>query len=179
MEKSVDIYTLVKIDVIKGFLTNINNNKIFDTILKYSDQHLSTNIVDTHYEDTFCPDFEDITNITLQIIDAFERVYTNLTLELEDKWAHIHKPNMSTNTHKHCANGFSAVYYVNVDNKSGKICFEYSPTLDMECIDKCFDPTENMFLLFPGFLSHRVTRNLSTLTRISISFNFKVKQKIK
>ncbi len=175
MEKCTDVFTLIKVDIIKGFLDNIDNKKLCDIALHYSNETLSSNVEDTHYEDTLFPKCDEIDNIVDQIIDTFNHVYPWATLELADQWAHINKPNMSTNSHSHCLDGISAVYYIKVNDNSGKICFEYRPYLEMDLVDRCFEPLENMFLIFPGYLSHRVTRNLSTEDRISISFNFNVK----
>lgn len=178
IEKSADVYTILKIDIIKGFLNGIDNKMLSSIALSHVDHHLNSEVEDTHYEDTFFPNCLEVDSISLQLIDTFEHVYPNISLELNDYWAHVHKPNMSTNTHSHCPDGISAVYYVNVNEKSGKICFECQPSLDISPIDNCFDPVENMFLIFPGYLSHRVTRNLSIEDRISLSFNFNIKQKI-
>jgi len=177
MEKCVDVHTLIKVDIIKGFLSNIDNTKLCEIAIKHFDEKLSPHVEDTRYEDTFLPECNETEVIVSQLKDVFEHVYPWATLDLSDQWAHIHKTNMSTNTHSHNVDGISAVYYAKVDNKSGKICFEYRPYLESDLVDKCFDPMENMFLIFPGYLLHRVTRNLSTEDRVSISFNFNIKNK--
>jgi hypothetical protein len=177
IEKSVELHTLMRVDVIKGFIGDVDNRILEEIILKYGDQKMSFDVADTAYEDSFCPETVETSYIVSQIKECFENVYPNSTLELETQWSHIHKKNMSTNTHSHCLDGISAVYYVKVDDKSGKICFEYRPYLEMTITDRCFDPMEGMFLIFPGYLLHRVTRNLSDSDRISLSFNFNVKSK--
>ena len=68
----------------------------------------------------------------------------------------------------------SAVLYVSAPEESGHIVFR--PILqnikrdDLSC---SYKPKVGMYLMFPGFLDHSVTRNFSDQKRISISFNFK------
>ena len=80
---------------------------------------------------------------------------------------------MSTTLHNHFDSYVSAVCYVNVPVGSGSIVFR--PRLnqyDNSAYASKFEPERGVFYMFPSYLDHFVTRNLSEDLRVSISFNF-------
>ena len=89
-------------------------------------------------------------------------------------WGHIHEKNMSTNMHNHNDTYVSAVVYVEVPEGSGSIVFR--PKLnqyDNSAYSSKFSPERGVYYMFPGYLDHFVTRNMSDQLRISLSINFK------
>lgn len=68
--------------------------------------------------------------------------------------------------------------YVSVPEGAGKIVFlpQTSNCEDPPSIS--YEPKVGQFLIFPGYLDHFVTRNHSEETRISVSFNYKLLQRI-
>ena len=103
-------------------------------------------------------------------------------------WFNINPKYSLNNLHTHCNCDFSAVYYIQVPKNSGNIIFE-NPNAVMlhqgfyqnefnynEFNSNSYEiqPQDNMLILFPSYLPHRVEQNLSDKDRISLSFNIKV-----
>ena len=81
---------------------------------------------------------------------------------------------MSANTHNHNTTYVSSVVYVEVPEGSGKIIFR--PRLnqyDNSAYSSKLDPERGVYYVFPGYLDHFVTRNMSDQLRVSLSINFK------
>ena len=81
-------------------------------------------------------------------------------------------------THSHGIADISGVYYYKTQDSAGQIFFE--PPAPQFSQTKCYyskgkslfqSPDEGKILLFPGWLSHGVTTNVSDTPRISLSFN--------
>lgn len=167
-----ETYTISRIDVIQG-TTNVDLTGLSDLLLEYENDRLDPEPHNTHYEDSHCPDHPIVDSIVNEMISSFKEA-TDLDLELQDKWAHIHQKNMSTNIHDHYPADVSSAFYVSVPEGSGNICFhpshnKYNPRREV------FESKEGMYLMFPGGLEHSVTRNLSENPRISLAFNFTIK----
>ena len=174
MEKSIEVHSISKLEVLKGKST-LNLDGLVDDILKLKSYRLDDNPVNSHYEDTRCPESPVVQEIVKELAEAFKGV-TQLDLILLDCWSHIHEKNMSTNQHSHYPADVSAVYYVKVPEGSGQLIFHpsanpYHPGRN------AFKPEEKTFILFPSFVDHSVTRNQSDETRISLSFNFKIQDR--
>jgi hypothetical protein len=107
----------------------------------------------------------DYTNILLDQIDEAARQWG---LRLSNVWMHIQYPDQSTNTHHHQPADTSFVYYVSVPSDSGTFAWDLTgingPVVPVEV-------KENTAMFFPGWVPHKVTRNLSKEKRISISGN--------
>ena len=171
MEKSIEIHTISKIDVMRG-TSNIDLTGLADLLLDHQNNRLDPEPSHTHYEDSHCPDHPIVDEIINELKSTFKAV-TKLDLELHSKWAHIHQKNMSTNIHDHYPCDVSSAFYVSVPEGSGKICFH--PSLNKyHPMREVFEPHEGMFLIFPGILEHSVTRNHSEQPRISLAFNFTI-----
>ena len=80
-------------------------------------------------------------------------------------WSHIHRPLESTNTHDHCDFELSFAYYVKVPKGAGDIVFE------IQNLNSAMKPREGELLIFPGWLKHRVSKNMGNEIRISIAGN--------
>ena len=103
-------------------------------------------------------------------------------------WFNINPKHSYNNLHTHSDCDFSAVYYLQVPKNSGSIIFENpNPVmLNHKFFQNQFDyneinsnsyeiePEEDMLILFPSYLPHRVQQNLSDKDRISLSFNISV-----
>lgn len=98
-------------------------------------------------------------------------------------WLNINSKGSFNTLHDHVSmtNFLSGVFYVKVPENSGNIYFK-----DPRTLVKCFpdeqyfakgidemelEPQENMLVIFPTWLSHRVGVNMSEEDRISIAFN--------
>jgi hypothetical protein len=168
MEKSLEIHTISRIDVLRG-TSNVDLTGLADLLLEHQNNRLDPEPSHTHYEDSECPDHPIVDSIVHELMTAFKAA-TKMDLMLHSKWAHIHQKNMSTNMHDHYPCDVSSAFYVSVPEGSGNICFhpshnKYHPTREV------FQPQEGMFLMFPGTLEHSVTRNHSEEPRISLAFN--------
>jgi len=103
-------------------------------------------------------------------------------------WFNINPKYSFNNLHTHSDCDFSAVYYLQVPKNSGSIVFENpnSVMLNHKFFQYPFnyneinsnsykvEPQEDMLILFPSYLPHRVQQNLSDKDRICLSFNFSV-----
>lgn len=173
MEKSIEIHPISQIDILRG-RSEIDLGGLVDQILEFKTQRLDPNPINSHYEDTKCPDSPIIDEIVAELKAAFKGV-TGMDLVLMDMWSHIHEKNMSTNQHSHYPADVSGVFYIKVPEGSGQLVFH--PAANPYHPGRIpFKPEEKLFFLFPSFLDHSVTRNQSDETRISLSFNFKIKK---
>ena len=81
---------------------------------------------------------------------------------------------MSTTLHNHNNAYVSAVVYVQIPEGSGSIVFRPRVNqYDNSAYASRFKPEKGDYYMFPGYLDHFVTRNLSDKFRISLSINFK------
>ena len=112
----------------------------------------------------------------------------NLKSQIENMWIIINDENDYNLSHTHPGSVFSGVYYINAPENSGDIVFE-NPSASYMQYDWNDTYKENYnrlnaetffykaktgkLILFPSWLSHRVTSNLSNKTRIALSFNSK------
>jgi|TARA_B100001250_G_C19644234_1_gene719650 hypothetical protein len=173
MEKNLEIHTISKVDICCG-RTSINLDGLSDLILDNASEKLDSDPSHTHYEDTICPDSPIIDKIINEMICAFKGA-TGFDIELTDRWSHIHEKNMSTTLHDHYPSDISSAFYVSVPDNAGQIVFHpshnrYHPAR------VSIPPEEGMYLMFPGYLDHSVTRNQSKEKRISLAFNFNILQ---
>ncbi len=165
----METHTLDSLNIMTGF-SEIDLETLKEVILESPQTKLSNNPLNTRYEDTIVPEHNLVDTVIGEIKDAFHTV-TNTHIELNDMWSHIHEENMSTQFHNHHPSEVSAVFYVSCPEGSGSIVFKsdlnrYQPK------HVSFKPKPGMFIIFPGFLDHGVSRNLSSDKRISLSFNF-------
>ena len=86
-------------------------------------------------------------------------------------WAHIHKPNESTQSHNHGDSVLSFVYYVSTPANCGNLFFTLEPFLPDRQTVECIT---GMLMIFPSWYPHGVTKNNSDDYRISISGNYHI-----
>jgi len=108
----------------------------------------------------------------------------NKELTLTNYWVNVDKNNSFGTSHYHPEGVISGVFYIRVPDGSGCIEFE-RPDLqehyfEADTINKYnyryykYVPNENLLLLFPSYLKHRITKSVlsNNEKRISISFNY-------
>ena len=116
---------------------------------------------------------------------------TPFEIKYDSPWVNINGSGHSNKAHRHGDSDFSACVWVQANEKSGAITFvNPNPGHDMRRVwlsqfDKYipansgaynYVPRSGDFAIFPGDLYHEVGPNMSSQDRISIAFNFDVKQ---
>jgi hypothetical protein len=152
----------VKAEVYK--FEGIDNNLLKDEVLEQQTR-MSNDPSFSFFEDTvFQPKPNGEGEKLIKKIDEFG---INKGLIIKEYWSHIHQPLESAWLHHHKPYSLSFVYYVSVPNNSGSIVFEFENEQYYT-----LTPTESVFILFPSWVKHKVTKNLSDSIRISIAGNF-------
>lgn len=103
---------------------------------------------------------------------------------IDNIWLNINPPGAYNHLHNHQNALFSGVYYVDANETQGNIQFERTDNAEYFLPEKCAKKTyytmskasyaakTNALYIFPAWLKHNVTSNLSKSDRISISFNY-------
>ena len=132
--------------------------------------------------DDFFSDF--ILEIEKQANNFAKEIEINQSLKLTNLWININGYKDFNLRHTHESSIISGVFYVKVPDKSGKITF-YHPAFKLMMREWnvnlkhnhytssvwSIPPQKGRLLLFPSWLEHEVSPNLSQESRISISFN--------
>ena len=127
---------------------------------------------------------EFILEIEKQANNFAKEIEINQSLKLSNLWINIngYKDFNLRHTHPNCL--ISGVFYVKVPDESSRITFfhpsfhlmmrEWRKTLKFNNYTSSIwdiNPQKGRLLLFPSWLEHEVSANLSQENRISISFN--------
>lgn len=127
-----------------------------------------------------------INEITRNIDEVCQQVSLP-NLELWNIWINVNNPGSYNQVHHHMNSTISGVYYVKVPENSGGIEFFRNDEADyyippgvqqynyFNSTKVTYRAVEGALLLFPGWLRHSVQQNQSQEDRISISFNYGVK----
>jgi hypothetical protein len=171
MEKSLETHTLDALNIMTGF-HEVDYERLKSIVLECESLKLSNNPLNTRFEDSILPQDPLVDEIVDKIKQSVFEI-SNLEINLDNMWTHIHDKNMSTQFHNHYPSDISAVYYLSSPEGSGALILKselnkYSPK------QTSIKPKPGMFVIFPGFIDHGVTRNISSEKRISLSFNFSV-----
>ena len=169
--REVKIVNIARIDLLES-KTTANLDELKDILIANYGNRLTDIIDDSCFEDSVCPPNPVCDQIISEMISAFKAA-TGEDIVLVDMWGHIHEKNMSTTLHNHRESYVSAVCYVEVPEGAGSLIFR--PRInqyDNSAFATRFDPKKSVYYMFPGFIDHFVTRNLSDNLRISVSFNF-------
>ena len=170
--RDVKLITIAKIDIMKG-MVDADLNSLSKILLDNYHNKFECEVESTYFEDSICPPNDIVDDIIEQIQIDFNAA-TGEKITPLNYWGHIHEKNMSTNMHNHNDTYVSAVVYVEVPEGSGGIVFR--PRLnqyDNSAYSSKFQPERGVYYIFPGYLDHFVTRNMSNELRISLSINFK------
>lgn len=169
MEKSLETHSIDSLNIMTGFY-EVDYEHLKTLVLQCSHIKISNNPLNSRFEDSILP--ED--SLIYDIVENIKQIVFNNTgmkINLDNMWSHIHETNMSTQFHNHYPCDVSAVYYVSVPEGSGALIFK-SELNKYDPKHVSFKPKPGMLVIFPGFVEHGVSRNLSSDKRISLSFNF-------
>lgn len=120
-------------------------------------------------------------------VKAFLSVDDDFTFRVGTAWINFNGKGDFNSRHVHGNSFFSGVYYVKVPENAGqiklfdpnpiRICFHvpYKETAAQNCFNHTFEPVEGRMFIFPGYVPHEVTANLSDEERCSIAFNVGVR----
>jgi uncharacterized protein (TIGR02466 family) len=108
------------------------------------------------------------------------------SLDIENSWINVSKPNGFQFAHTHEPSMISGVYYHKTSGEDGNIVFE-SPNLYFNIYDfpnngaQCqksieYIPQAGRLFLFPAWLTHYVNVNRTQEERISLSFNLRLRR---
>lgn len=171
---------------------DIDNNLIIDYVNNLREKGIEhvKNLNQGGYQYFDLIDTPDIYNDLIKKINEYLETIT-CRMKLREKshvlrsWININTPNSYNIRHIHSRSLFSGVFYVSVpEGDSGNIIFHnnnlitnYLPPYIVERWNNVtsstvnIKPQNNMLLIFPGWLEHSVTTNITNQNRISISFN--------
>lgn len=168
--KKTDI-TLIEIKA-EVFEFNDIDNKLLTSEMEKNETRASNNPIHVAFEDRIInyvsgSEFEKLINKIIAIGNERNVVLNHCHLL-------VHEPLESTNTHHHInlyrPNVYSWVYYVSVPEGSGSLIFLHDQ-YDMGPIHE-IKPVEGTLIMFPSYMLHKVTKNMSKQKRISISGDF-------
>jgi uncharacterized protein (TIGR02466 family) len=106
--------------------------------------------------------------------------YQGPAFALTESWFNFSKTNGFQFDHTHAGSRISGVYYYQTSNSDGNIRFQNPnpfvhfrgfPADDIPSESISYKSKNGRLILFPSWLTHRVNKNLTTIERISISFN--------
>jgi len=171
-----DNTVIYQLSILVGKLEkNINNKKLTLDALNASKNKISNDPLDSRFEDSPLPMSSELHRLVNALTESYENYVKGYSLSLRSHWAHIQEKNMSCNLHSHGNDGcdLSTVYYP-CDNASAcKLVFQWETDF-VSANRHWFEPTQGVYYLFPSYLKHWVTRNLTEKPRVSISFNFNI-----
>ena len=143
---------------------------------------------DIVHDDMYRPLFKNISNEMIKLKEIL-KLKVNKKLVIDSAWSNINYYKDFNKTHWHPKAFLSGVYYIKAPENCGNIEFEH-PGLD--CMYGCdweidnfednetntlmsktwiMPAKENILYIFPAWLKHSVTSNLSNEKRISLAFN--------
>lgn len=118
------------------------------------------------------------------IKDLHIRPNNRFDIKFNSSWINYSTKHMLQEYHMHADIDISGVFYVNAVPNSGKIFFRnpspnvlyhkltfFTNEIDSEV---SYPPVVGRMILWPGYLDHMVTRNMSDGERISFTFNIKL-----
>lgn len=159
---------------ITGTLPDIDNAKLAAELLA-STKRLSN---DPHFSS-----FEDM-HIDVQegseakkLINAMRSVGESIGCCIDDEvWHQVHHKYESTDTHTHYARNkdfaLAWCYYVAAEKDSGDLVFMIADTADGGAELASHSPVVGQFVIFPSFMKHKVSKNMSDSLRICVAGNF-------
>ena len=169
-------HLLYALSVLEGSLSGIDNKKISNDVLTSKNKLRSTIPTDSSYEDNNIPLTAELKTIMDTMSNDFEKFTGTHTLASAEYWGHIQENKMSTNYHNHGSVGVSGVYYCQIPENSAKIVFWWKENPNTPPRRNKITPQEGRYFLFPSYLYHSVPIHESETPRISLSFNFNVRE---
>tara|TARA_R110000782_G_C14719680_1_gene404036 strand:+ start:422 stop:949 length:528 start_codon:yes stop_codon:yes gene_type:complete len=159
----------VEDDIIQ--IEDVDNKTLTEEILSNKNRRLDWNPLQSRYEDTELLPTTASKKLLFKI-DTSVKLNVNPLLKGEEVWSHILEPNQSTmyHDHKEERDGVSFVYYVTYPEDSGNLVFEFDVL--GKRVFRSIRPKVGELILFPTYIPHFTTRNVSDEIRISISGNY-------
>ena len=167
------IKNLFKIDAAILEIPGIDNKKLAEEVLVLPKRR-SDDPTCTRYEDIYLKVHKG--SESEKLINYMTQYGEDHNMMMVDYWSQIHHHLESTDLHVHGHIGlvdFSWVYYAKVPEKAGKLVFVLNDTDERTPIST-IEPKEGMLIIFPGYLKHKVTKNMDKESRVSISGNFRL-----
>lgn len=146
------------------FIENIDNSVLAEQVLAQQNR-LSHDARLSLFEDTeFVPEVE---TEGYRFISELKILFAGRGLQIQTIWSQMHRPLESTSLHNHeGGNAIAAfVYYVAVPPGAGVLCFEFEGGM------ATIAPQIGHLYMFPAWAKHKVTKNMGSDIRISISGN--------
>lgn len=122
-----------------------------------------------------------VDNAAQQLLTAFN---ITKTLELKESWVNYQGKYQYQNVHEHSGFDISACYYLRATPNDG--VFRVHPAVPGMSMwsfmngdaapSVVYKPRNGLILVFPSWMQHSVSQNLTDNTRISIAFNYKFKE---
>jgi hypothetical protein len=171
----LDNAIIYQLSILVGKLEkNINNKKLTLECLNASKNRVSTDPLEARFEDSILPMSSELQHLIKTLTESYEEHVKGYSLNLVSHWALVQEKNMSCNLHGHGNDGcdLAAVYYPCENASACKLVFHWE-TDYINTNQHWFEPTQGVYYIFPAYLKHWVTRNLTEEPRVSISFNFK------
>ena len=169
---------IYQLSILSGKLEkNINNKKLTLEALNASKNRVSTDPLNSLFEDSILPMSSELHRLIDALIKSYEDYAKGYSLSLLSHWAHIQEKNMSCNLHGHGNDGcnLSGVYYPCENATACRLVFQWE--IEGNFNRHWLAPTQGVFYLFPSYLKHWVTRNLTEKPRVSLVFNFNIVSK--
>lgn len=128
-----------------------------------------------------------INQLTIYVYNIL-KVDPKINFYMTGSWVNKYYSKNHAETHCHPYSYMSGVYYVDVPDNSGNICFYkrsaylaggsplmYSESNSFNSTKYCIKPEKGKLLFFSSDMLHSVNLNLSDKVRYSIAFNFFIK----
>lgn len=134
---------------------------------------------------------EDLRGLYIAVMSRIDAInlkigYSGPKVRMQSLWININGRDNYNEIHDHPSSFYAAVYYVKASEDQGKIKFHhpipfFSNYSTMNRVEEYtmfnsvmweMEPRTGTFLIFPSYLPHLVTRNMTDEERISIAFNF-------
>tara|TARA_B100000131_G_scaffold271946_1_gene272615 strand:+ start:1571 stop:2155 length:585 start_codon:yes stop_codon:yes gene_type:complete len=131
-----------------------------------------------YLQESFAPYLNRITEQIQSMIDSYvssDDCREMIGLKISNMWFNFNYKYSYNTTHVHPGCVLSGVMWVRVPENSGSLVFEADNqfgygTVNEQCVQD-FEPEEGAMVMFPAYLSHRVTQNHNDECRVSIAFN--------
>ena len=167
---------------IQSEISNVINNIKFDYVTRWGKTHKISYAPSNAEPDII--EHHDLTNLKNFIQQNMYEFLDNLNYQgnreyKRESWAAAFELNDYGHIHDHGMADLSGVYYFQTNTSDGNIMF-YNPAVQVDmspCLNNSdlsswtHPPQVGKILIFPGYLRHGILRNVTTDTRISISFN--------
>jgi hypothetical protein len=181
-----DLYSL---KVFKSRIEGLNNKRLAELTLeeaevleKRKDENPSATGFEDSPLDPSAPEVRQLRHTIKNIMS--EHIDSRLTEG--EIWGHVLRTGESTQIHSHRSKqdwallNISWVYYPQIpegENLGGRIVFQTQIGAH-QTLNRDFDPQVGDFIIFPSWLPHFTTRNVSPKVRISISGNYRIGQDV-